>query len=180
MSKSIAGTSLAPCAGELDDRVAVRRSTIGRGLFAVRSFHAREPIMRIGGRIVDADVLWKVGGRFAANCLRFGPETYLDPGSGAGRYVNHSCDPNAGIAKFRNRLILLAARRIRPGEEITLDYSTTIGDDDIWTMRCRCGGPSCRRTIANFGSLPPARQRRYMTAGLVPAFIVRTLVRVVI
>ena len=32
-----------------------------------------------------------------------------------------------------------AVKGIRAGTEILIDYSTTIGDDDIWTMRYRCG-----------------------------------------
>lgn len=156
-------------------RVRVAASRIGSGLFARRSFAAMEPIIRITGRIVHYEVLWKRGGTFLDNCIRFGPETYLDPGDGAGRFVNHSCRPNAAIHKSRNRLFLIAARRVRRGEELVFDYSTTIGDDDVWTMRCACGEPDCRGRIERFGSLPRDVQRRYRESGLVPKFILDTL-----
>ena len=157
-------------------RVTVAPARIGMGLFAARAFEAGERIMRIEGRVVHHSVLWRRRGSvFSANCIRFGPETYLDPGEGAGRYVNHSCEPNAALRKSSSRLYLYAARRISVGTEITFDYSTTIGDDDIWKMRCRCDRPRCRGTIRNFGALPPRLRTRYISRGLVPGYIVNTL-----
>lgn len=159
-----------------NERVAVAPARNGMGLFATKSMRPGETIIRIEGRRVDAGVLWRrQGSAFAANCFRFGPETYLDPGTGAGRFLNHSCNPNAGIQKSDNRLFLFAAKRIGAWSEITIDYSTTLGDDDIWTMRCKCGRRTCRRTIRNFGSLPASVRRRYVSRGLVPGYIIRTL-----
>ena len=99
----------------------------------------------------------------------------IDPGDGVGRYVNHSCAPNTAVHKSRNQLFLIAARRITRGEELVFDYSTTIGDDDVWTMRCACRDRECRKRIARFGSLAPELQRRYRERGLVPKFILETL-----
>ena len=156
-------------------RVLVGPARIGLGLFAARAYRPKQTIIKISGRIVSPDLLWDRGGSFAANCIRFGPETYLDPGDSPGRYINHSCEPNAGIRKANNQLFVFAAQRIGAGEEIVFDYSTTLGDDDIWTLRCNCGRPSCRGTIKRFGSLPMAVKRRYLEAGLVPRYIVATL-----
>jgi hypothetical protein len=158
------------------DRVFVGPARVGRGVVAARSFRGGDAVIALEGRVVNYALLWKrVGSRFAANCIRFGPETYLDPEDGFGAFLNHSCAPNAAIVKMANRLHLVAARRIAKGEEVVIDYSTTIGDDDVWRMRCRCGQPSCRRVIRNFGSLPAELRARYLTNGFVPPFIVRTL-----
>jgi hypothetical protein len=153
----------------------VRPTRNGLGLVAAHAFRRRQTIIKLFGRRVDAELLWRRGGTFAANCFRFGPETYLDPGDELGRYLNHSCEPNAAIRKANNQLFLFAARPIRRGEEVAIDYSTTLGDDDIWTMRCHCGRASCRRRIRRFGTLPRALRQRYLRAGLVPPYIVRTL-----
>lgn len=155
--------------------VAVRRARNGRGLFATRSFRAGETISRIPGRIVHWKLLWKIGGEFQAKCIRFGPETYLDPGDGPGRWLNHSCEPNAALRKVNNRLVLFAAEPIRAGAELTIDYSTTIGDDDVWTMRCNCGRRACRKRIRNLGTLPREMCEAYVTRGMVPKFILATL-----
>jgi len=158
-------------------RVFVGPAHIGRGVFAARTFRRGDTVLAIDGRVVNYARLWeREGSRFSANCIRFGPETYLDPGDGPASFLNHSCAPNAAIGKRDNRLYLVAAHRISKGEEITFDYSTTIGDDDVWTMRCRCGADACRRIVRNFGSLPSPLQAYYLTNGFVPPFIVRTLV----
>ena len=156
--------------------VFVRPARTGRGLFAARSFRRGDTVLAIEGRVVNYKLLWELeGSTFSANCIRFGPETYLDPGDGPASYLNHSCAPNAAIAKTANHLYLIAARRISRGEEIVFDYSTTIGDDDVWRMRCHCGQETCRKLIRNFGSLSAELRASYLTNGLVPAFIVRTL-----
>lgn len=154
-------------------RVAPARN--GSGLFATRNIRRGENILTVTGRVVDPDLLWERGGRFMANCIRFGPESYIDPSDSLGRYINHCCEPNAGLRKQNQRLILFAAKRIPAGAEILFDYSTTIGDDDIWTMRCNCGASTCRRTIRRLGSLPPERVARYIRDGLVPRYIEETL-----
>ena len=131
--------------------------------------------MKVRGRVVHLDILWDRGGSFAANCFRFGPETFLDPGDDPSRYINHSCVPNAGICKSNNQLFVFAAQPIRAGTEIVFDYSTTIGDDDVWVMTCNCGHATCRKRIRRFGSLPIVVRRRYLETGLVPKYNIRTL-----
>ena len=155
--------------------VVVAATRNGMGVFAARTFSRGRVIDTIAGRITHHRVLWNRGGSFAANCIRFGPNTYLDPSSDAGRYLNHSCEPNAGIRKWNNQLFLVAAQRIQKGTQVVIDYSTTLGDDDIWTMRCNCGTTICRKTIRRFGTLPAALQLEYLRAGLVPGYIVETL-----
>lgn len=148
----------------------------GRGLFAVRSLRPALTIMRVEGRIVRHELLWqRQGSKFSANCFRYGPDTYLDPGNGVSRFLNHSCEPNTAIRKVNNGLFLFAVTRISRGSEVTIDYSTTIGDDDIWRMRCNCGHARCRKMIRSFGSLPAEVRQRYLSRGMVPGYIVRTL-----
>ena len=80
-----------------------------------------------------------------------------------------------GGRQGKNRLYLFAAAPIASGDEIVFDYSTILGDDDIWTMRCNCGETSLPKRIKRFGTLPPALKERYLDDGLVPPFIVNTL-----
>ena len=158
------------------NHVAVARARNGLGLFAARAFKPEQTLLKIAGRVVHHRVLWKRrGSTFSANCFRHGPQTYLDPGDHPSRYLNHSCEPNAAIRKLNNQVFLVAAARIDRGDEVVFDYSTTIGDDDVWTMRCNCGEPTCRGRIKRFGSLPRALKERYLAGGLVPKYIVATL-----
>jgi hypothetical protein len=41
-------------------------------------------------------------------------------------------------------VLFIALRDIQPGEEITIDYESTLHSDK---KRCICGAPSCRGTI---------------------------------
>lgn len=153
----------------------VRKARIGDGLFAARALRRGNVICAIPGRRVSADLVWDLGGKFADNCFRFGPETFLDPLDGPGGYLNHSCDPNAAVAKRNHRLYLIAAAPIRRREEIAIDYSTILGGDDIWTMRCKCGSASCRGMIRNLARLPEELRSAYIDRGMVPGFILDTL-----
>lgn len=146
----------------------------GRGIVAVRHFRRGELVCRIGGRIVGASKLWTWWDRTpqrAANCLRFDRDRYLDPGQGIGAFLNHSCRPNTTIAPMGRFLELRALRSIPPGAEVTNDYSTLIGPDDVWTMRCNCGERGCRRRIARVDRLPSAILKHYRSCGAVPPFI---------
>lgn len=57
-----------------------------------------------------------------------GDKQFIDP-RGIGNYaqfVNHSCDTNAELREFKvgDKVIVMivALRRIRPGDEVTMDY----------------------------------------------------------
>jgi SET domain len=153
----------------------IRPTRNGEGLFAARPYRTGQRIIRIAGKIVAARMVTRRGGAFADNCFRFGPETYLDPGDEAGAYLNHSCEPNACVRKSNNKLFLVAIETIRPHDEIVVDYSTILGDDDIWTMRCNCGSTGCRKVIRRFGSLPAQLKQGYAERGAVPGYILDTL-----
>ncbi len=76
---------------------------------------------------------------------------------GPGAYLNHSCEPNA----MRSGVKVFAWRRMRKGEEITIDYRLNAFSGERW--RCRCGAKSCGGEIrADFFSLGGATQRAYL------------------
>jgi hypothetical protein len=67
--------------------------------------------------------------------------------------------------------MLKAIAAIAAGAEITHDYSTLLGYDDVWTMRCNCGEHNCRRVVRNIDKLPAATVNNYRRLGIVPDFI---------
>ncbi len=100
--------------------------------------------------------------------LQIDENTYLDLNHES-KTINHSCAPNCGM---RNRSDLYAIRDIKQGEEITYDYSTTVGSDDhFFAMPCACGAMDCRRVIGNFLSIPKARLIDYAALNALPQFI---------
>ena len=63
------------------------------------------------------------------------------------RYVNHSCRPNAEAIERRGPIIVYCARRkIKPDEEITVDYGKDYFSAFIGKSRCAC--PKCRERRA--------------------------------
>jgi hypothetical protein len=57
------------------------------------------------------------------------------------RYVNHACQPTSrGVGPH----IEIAVRDIRPGEQLTSDYSEL---NVTGTFRCACGLPQCRGVV---------------------------------
>ena len=70
------------------------------------------------------------------------------------RYLNHACEPNAELfqsqSRRRTRLWLYAAKRIEPGEQITIDYGCAADDP----MPCLCGSTRCRGWIVAEEELP--------------------------
>ena len=82
-------------------------------------------------------------------------------------FVNHSCDPNAGIRNDEN---MVALRDIAAGEEVRFDYSTTM-EEQSFTMQCLCGLPQCRHVIKDFSTLPQHLKERYLDLRIVMNFI---------
>ena len=83
---------------------------------------------------------------------------------GAGRYLNHACDPNA----MRSGVKVFARRAIERGEEITIDYRLNAYGGE--RFRCRCGRRP-HEVVNSFFALAPSRQREYLPYA--PAFIRR-------
>ena len=156
------------------DFLAVKRVRNGRGIVAMKPFRRGALITEIKGGIVTTDEVWKYwesDPRRGANCFRYDADRYLDPEGEIGAYANHSCNPNAGVVKRGRRLMLKAIAPIAAGAEVTHDYSTLLGADDVWSMRCNCGEENCRRVVKNISKLPVATLRAYRRLGIIPDFI---------
>jgi len=68
------------------------------------------------------------------------------------QFLNHSCDPNIGVAVKLNEgqsYDFVALRDIQEGEEVRFDYETT--EYEVGAFEdCMCGAGSCRGTIKGF------------------------------
>lgn len=93
--------------------------------------------------------------------VQIGPNQYLGPSGKEDDIVNHSCSPNTGLKKINDEFWLEAIKWILKGEEVTFDYSTTIGPDEEWLIPCNCGSSNCRGVIGKFNMLPQETQDYY-------------------
>ena len=136
----------------------------GLGVFALRSFRNGEFIFRRRhGRIVaNASIrsLSREDRRHLCELDYARSAVLLPPGC----YLNHSCEPSA----MRTGVNVFAWRRIRAGEEITIDYRlNALGS---YRSKCLCGSPSCTgEIVGDFFSLSPRQQRDYLP--FAPRFI---------
>ncbi|HQT82712.1 MAG TPA: SET domain-containing protein-lysine N-methyltransferase [Candidatus Paceibacterota bacterium] len=150
---------------------AVKKSRNGRGIFAKRDFAAGETLFRVMGTLITCDEDDAVDDTTRANTYRYDEDRFLSPAGRLGDFLNHSCAPNAKIVKEGRTLLLAAARPVRKGDEVVLDYSTILAADDVWEMRCTCGARACRKTVRRFTDLPRALRDAYRASGMVPRYI---------
>ena len=152
------------------EKFRIQACDVGLGVFASRDLMPGEIILAIEGPVIDFAETKRRGPR-ECMAIQIGPDRYIDT-QPPGVFVNHSCEPNAGI---RENQFLVALRKIRPGQEIRYDYSTTM-EEHSFTMQCLCGAPMCREWVRDFSTLPRARREHYIAQGIVMDFILKTAV----
>jgi hypothetical protein len=142
--------------------VIVRQSPIeGLGVFAARNFKAGEVIFDTPETrlVTDEDPLSEGEEERHCDWLADGRQILLPE---PGRYINHSCDPNAW-KEYRNivRRCTTARREIRVGEEITFDYCIDGFGETVW--ECNCHSDRCRKLIhPDFFELPLSLKMEYL------------------
>jgi uncharacterized protein len=118
----------------------------GKGCFATTEFLARRKIAEYAGeRISNAEANRRAKRKTLRICA-INNRWSLDGSRGGNgtHYINHSCEPNAFMKILYKHILFIALRDIRPGEEITIDYESTLHSD---SKRCICGASKCRGTI---------------------------------
>jgi len=149
----------------------IRRSKIGgKGCFATKDINKEEVIKRLSGEVVSRTEINKrilKGIERIDDPLQIGDDLFIDLDEPS-YFFNHSCNPNAGI---RRKSELFAIKGISKGEEITFDYSTTVGKDIDWIMNCHCQSKNCRKKIGNILTIPKRQLERYDKLGAIPDFI---------
>jgi SET domain-containing protein len=133
---------------KLADGLTIRKSPInGKGCFATRRFQKGRKIAEYAGeRITTKEAERRAARRRVLRICAIDGRWSLDGARGGNgtHYINHSCRPNSYMRIAHGHILFMALRDIRPGEEITLDYETTLHPD---TKKCRCNAEGCRGTI---------------------------------
>ncbi len=150
----------------------VDENHLGKAVFAARAFAEGDTLMEFTGRRFRSDEIPRFAHGSIDRYVQVAPDRYMGPSGRIDDFVNHSCDPNAGLRFDDDRVFLIAIRAIAPGEEISWDYSTTLAESN-WHMICGCRSAECRRVVANFESLPEERQEYYRARNLVAPYLRR-------
>jgi|SRR3989344_4814610 len=147
----------------------------GRGIIAQRTIHKGEILVAEQGPIINKKVLDKITsltGYETNLCVGFNKYSIHAPlhKNYQGGYINHSCNPNAGLA---DKTTWIAIKKIKKGEEICCDYGT-FETYPGWLMSCKCNSKNCRKMITSEDyKLPNLRKKlgKYFAPYLKQTFI---------
>ena len=131
----------------------------GSGSFAISKISKGEILASFGGNVIDLSELAKYSDDRVSRSLQLNSDTYLLSGNmpEPGDMINHSCEPNCGIAGISS---VQALRDIEIGEEITFDYAMTDSSKcDEFICACRKSG--CREKISGTDWQKEELQARY-------------------
>jgi uncharacterized protein len=146
----------------------------GRGAFATRALRCGTHIYTIGGRrITLAQSFVSIITRSVRvdDSLQIGYYKFIVPDE-VSICFNHSCDANCALVREAE---LIANRDIEAGEELTFDYSLTVGPSFYswaWQMKCRCGSSNCRGLIRDLSSVPRRTVDSLFSSGLLQDYII--------
>ena len=130
----------------------------GNSIFALEPIKKGELIAVFGGVVYEWETFIHLPDRERMLCLQVEDRHFLVPRPiGEGDYVNHSCNPNAGLS---GQIGLVAMRDIKIGEEVCFDYAMcdTMPYDEF---NCLCGASTCRGRVGGNDWQRPELQKRY-------------------
>ena len=130
----------------------------GNGIFSLEQIRKGELIAVFGGVVYEWDAFIHLPDIERSLCLQVEDRHFLVPRPiGEGDYVNHSCNPNAGLS---GQIGLVAMRDIKVGEEVCFDYAMcdTMPYDEF---ECGCGSKNCRGQVRGNDWQKPVLQKRY-------------------
>lgn len=128
----------------------------GKGIFIVKPIRKGGVVSFLRGKIRRLEIKNAKDSLSHMVWIGIGKNKWIDP-SYPYKYLNHSCNPSAGIIGKKK---VVAMRNLKPGDEVTVDYSIT-ECDYLWRMHCRCGEKNCRKVIKSVNFLPKSVFKKY-------------------
>ena len=131
-----------------NDLAAVHRSAIaGAGVFATADIPPRHVLEDVTRPFVSYAQVPQKGepGYGHAVQVRRGRWLLLD--HSVFYYLNHSCEPNTRLEIRGASVKVITSKKVRRGQELTLDYATLVFRDDPYEFRCTCASQRCRGLV---------------------------------
>ena len=124
-----------PCGFKLD----IKRSAAGAGLglFAGEPIAKGDCIIEYTGRVISAAEECSSRSKYL---FGISSKKTIDGSSrsNTARYINHCCRPNAEAEIKKGRVLIMARKNIKPGDEIRYDYGKEYWNEHIKPIGCRC------------------------------------------
>jgi len=118
-------------------RLAVKRASAGRGLFAEEAIPKGACVIEYVGRTLTEEEESTSRSRYLFEVTKKKTIEGWNKKNTA-RYINHSCRPNCEIEIRKKRVFVMAKRAIKEGEELGYDYGKNYFDSFIKPLGCRC------------------------------------------
>jgi len=121
-------------------RFRIGRSYTGLGMFATKPFKRRDYIATYRGPHITNEESEKREQRGATYMFALSKTHTIDgsPRYNIARYINHSCRPNAEPVGRNGGIVIIASKKIEPGEEITYDYGKDYFEYFLEAGGCQC------------------------------------------
>lgn len=118
-------------------KLLVKRSRTGLGLFAGEPIKKGTCVIEYTGREISEEEAYTSRSKYLFEVSR---TKTIDGAvrSNTARYINHSCAPNCEIEIKKGRVLVMAKKNIKEGEELNYDYDTEYFNDYIKPKGCLC------------------------------------------
>ena len=115
----------------------VKRSKTGLGLFAASDIPKGARIIQYTGKLISNEEADRHRGRYL---FTLDSEQTIDGSSreNLARYINHSCRPNADSDVIGKEIWIVAKRKIKASEEVTINYGKSYFNQFIKPKGCKC------------------------------------------
>lgn len=119
------------------DKLAVRRSKNGLGLFTRVDIPRDDFIIEYTGERISTDEADRCEGKYL---FEINSKWVIDAKDRKhlARYLNHSCHPNCEVINEGGELNIYAKRAIKVGEELNYHYGRGYFEDHIKPVGCKC------------------------------------------
>jgi SET domain-containing protein len=118
-------------------KVAVKKASAGRGLFALEDIPRGVCFMEYKGRNLTEDEKYTSTSKYL---FEINKKVTIDgyiPKNDA-KFINYSCEPNAEFDTKKDKVFVFSLKKIKAGEEITIDYGEEYFEEYIDPKGCKC------------------------------------------
>jgi SET domain-containing protein len=132
----------------------------GSGSFAISKISKGEIVASFGGTVINQRELANYSADRVSRSLQLNNDQYLLSGDvpEAGDMINHSCEPNCGMAGTSS---VQALSDIEIGEELSFDYAMS-DSSQYDEFKCACDKAKCREKIIGMDWQKKDLQAKYI------------------
>ena len=118
-------------------KTAIRKASAGRGLFALEDIPAKTCVLEYFGKELTEEEKYTSNSKYL---FEVNSKITIDgyfPGNKA-RFINFACEPNVEFDIHKNKIYVVTIKKVKAGEELSIDYGQEYYDEYIEPNGCKC------------------------------------------